>query len=78
MFAFLRAFAPKKKSSTVTFYMKGGHAIKVPGVKNVTITREASTGGYCGYNLEFVDSQHKPELISFSIPEIVAVICEAD
>ena len=60
--------------STYLFYMTGGHVIKVKGVKSFEAQRSEVTGKYTGYKIIFIEGA-KPEFISLSIPDIVAITC---
>lgn len=51
MFDFLSP--PKVPGKVATFYMKGGHVIVIGNIKHVTMNRDASTGGYTGYSIEW-------------------------
>jgi hypothetical protein len=64
---------PDKPGKVATFYMKGGHAIVVGNIKSVEMRRDATTGSYSGYSIEWEDVEKKPALFTLSIPDIVAV-----
>lgn len=58
------------------FYMRGGHTIVVENVKDVTMQREATSGGFAGYNIKWKNKALQPPMLSLSIPDIVAVSVE--
>ena len=60
----------------VKFYMRGGHAIIVDGVEELTMTRDPSgTGAYGSYRITWEDGK-QPKLFTLSIPDIVAVFAD--
>lgn len=67
-------FAGKVEGEKIAmFYLRSGHMIVVPNVKEITMTRESSTGSYAGYEIKWLDQTKAPPLLTFSIPDIVAV-----
>lgn len=60
---------------TVKFYMRGGHVVTATRVKEISMTRDKTTGSYCGYHIVWEDDGI-PTFFSLSIPDIVAVVAE--
>lgn len=61
---------------TVTFYMRGAHAVEVFGVKDLEMTKRAD-GAYSGYSLTWMTG-HAPAFFSLSLNDIVAVTSKPD
>lgn len=59
----------------VKFYMRGGHVVTATKVKEISITRDKTTGAYCGYHIVWEDDGI-PAFFTLSIPDIVAVVAE--
>jgi len=57
---------------TVTFYMRGGHAVVANNVSEVEMTRNTTDGTYTGYTLSWNEGK-RPAMFTLSIPDIVAV-----
>lgn len=58
----------------VTFYLRGGHEIKLSGISSVEMQRDMSTGYYRGYDIKWSNPDDAPRLFTMSIPDIVAVL----
>jgi hypothetical protein len=56
----------------VTFYMRGGHEVKISFVDTVELDRDPTTGGYTKYLITWHDG-YAPELFTLSLKDIVAV-----
>lgn len=59
----------------VKFYMRGGHVVTATKVKEISVTRDKTTGSYCGYHIVWEDDGI-PTFFTLSIPDIVAVVAE--
>lgn len=66
----------ENKPLRATFYMRGGHAIEIGGIKTVTMTSNGN-GGYSAYSIKWMPGA-SPPLLSLSIPNIVAVLVLED
>lgn len=66
----------ENKPLRATFYMRGGHAIEIGGIKTVTMTSDGH-GGYSAYSIKWMPGA-APALLSLSIPNIMAVLVLED
>jgi hypothetical protein len=68
---------PPTRLLRVSFYMTSGHVVVAKHVIKVVMSRDAQTGKYSSYNIEF-EPGRIPDLFTLSVSDIIAVTTEVE